>query len=202
MPEFRDRRPKKKPNQKNITNISKKTPTKKEDKETSNPKPGVKRFRPLDIWKNVWAVLGPGIALTGFSFLLWPQVKIEPSVNPNPTDPIGTEFIVINSGNVPVYNVRFSCGIGIGGEGTYIGRARVNTAATLSPVAVLPPGVSVAKSCVVSSEGSIIPNLEITATYKWPIIWKESSKNAFFRVIRGTNGTAYLLPDLLPPRAH
>ena len=56
-----------------------------------------------------------------------------------------------------------------------------------------------AKSCVISSEGSEIPNLEVTATYKWPLIWKESTKRAFFTVIRGTNGIAYLVPDLPPP---
>lgn len=105
MPESRGRRPKK-PNPQNSENIQKNTPTKKQ--ETNNEKPVSKRWRVLNTWKDVWAILGPAIAIVGPIFLLWPQVKIEPSANPNPTDPLGTEFTVINSGNVPVYNVRFT----------------------------------------------------------------------------------------------
>jgi hypothetical protein len=198
MPESRGRRPKKSSQPKENSG-SKGKPTQKEGKEENTPQSAQRRYRLLNLWKNAWAVLGPTIALTGVSFLLWPQIKIEPSVNPNPTDPVGTEFTVVNSGNVPVYNVRFSCALGIGGGSSYLGRVSTS-AATLRPVSILPPGVPVTKSCVLSSEGSQIPNMEATASYEWPLIWKESSKSAFFRVIRGTNGAAYLLPDLPPPR--
>jgi hypothetical protein len=58
MPESRGRRPKK-PNPQNSENIQKNTPTKKQ--ETNNEKPVSKRWRVLNTWKDVWAILGPSI---------------------------------------------------------------------------------------------------------------------------------------------
>src|SRR6266566_1677571 len=115
MPESRGRRPRKPiPQAANSTTTNK--PAKKQTKEVaSTAKPEPKRFRPLELWKNVWAVLGPVLALTSFAFLLWPQIKIDATANPNPADPVSAPFIVTNVGNVPVYNVHFSCALGVGG---------------------------------------------------------------------------------------
>ncbi len=60
-------------------------------------------------WKEVWAILGPCIALTGFFFLLKPQVEIDPSVNLDPAEPLATQFLISNKGHVPVYNIQFGC---------------------------------------------------------------------------------------------
>jgi hypothetical protein len=199
MPESRGRHPKK-PNPKAAKSIATSTPRKTEEIKTHTQPPARQRWRPLEIWKNVWAILGPIVSMTAFSFLMWPQVKIEPSANPNPTDPLGTEFVVTNSGNVPVYNVRFSCGLGSGSGHVSFKDTSVNPWKTLSPAAVLPAGAPVARSCAVSSEGSQFASMSIIATYEWPLIWKESSKSAFFKVIRSTNGIAYLVPDSPPAR--
>ena len=154
------------------------------------------RFHLLEIWKTVWAVLGPIVALTGLAFLLWPQIKIEPSVNPNPTDPLATAFVITNAGNVPVYNVGFACGFP---AGLAIGSAFMGGQARLP---VLAPGVPITRSCALASAGSDTKAVEITVFYSWPLIRKESEKAAFFRVIRDTSGATHLLPDLRPPGAH
>jgi hypothetical protein len=195
MPKSRGRRPKR-PNQRTASGISKDTPTTEQHRGSDNTRQAYKRLRVLDIWKNVWAILGPVIALTGFAFLLWPQIKIESSANPNPSDPLGTEFVVINSGNVPVYDLRFECIIAQGGR-SYIGHIEGNMA-TIRPAPVLKPGEPLSRSCAISAEGSQIPNMQLNVSYKWPFMWKQSTKRAFFKVIRGTNGIAYLVPDLSP----
>jgi hypothetical protein len=152
----------------------------------------------LNVWKDVWAILGPGVAFTALGFALWPQIRVEAFVNPNPTDPIGTQFLITNSGNVPVYNVRFACSFGVGPGSTYIGSMVVDMPRTLSPLEVLPAGRSVTRSCVLSSDRSEVSNIRFTALYKWPIFGREVSIPAFYRVIKGREGTTYLLPDLLP----
>jgi hypothetical protein len=196
MPEPRGRRPKK-PTPQDAGSTAANTRTKTTGKETSSPKAAATRLRPLELWKNVWAVLGPAVGLTGFAFLLWPQVQIEPGSSLDFTDALTTQFRVTHSGNVPVYEIRFGCDIGIRAAHTHFGDTR-GGAASLAPVAKLAAGSPVTRSCVISSSGSEIPNMQITATYKWPLIPWSESKTAFFRVVRTTTGAAVLLPDLPP----
>ncbi len=157
---------------------------------------GAKWRKGLEGWKNIWAVLGPAVALTGFAFLLWPQVKIDPLVNLNPKDALTAQFAIANSGKVPVYDLKFECMFGSRGD-IHIGNM-VTSDETLAPIPLLPPGKSRTRTCVVSSTGSEVPDLQITAHYKWPLIPKESEMRAYFRVARGVNGDVFLLPDERP----
>jgi hypothetical protein len=198
MPESRGRRPKK-PTPQGAGSTAANTPTKTTEKEKDSPRAATTGFRPLELWKNVWAVLGPAVALTGFAFLLWPQVRIEPSSSLDSTDALTTQFRVTNTGNVPVYEIRFGCSVGIGAAYTHLGHVQAG-AASLAPLARLAAGNSVTRSCVISSSGSDIPNMQITATFEWPLIPWSESKTAFFRVVRSATGAAVLLPDLAPGR--
>jgi hypothetical protein len=200
MPRPRGRRSKK-TIQPNEDKPSLGTPTKKDSKPENREAPEPKKFRLLEIWKNAWAVLGPIIALTGLAFLLWPQIKIETSATLNQADPLNTQFRIINSGNVSVFNMKFTCGIGFGGGSSYFGDTRFD-GSTIKPIPRFAPGAEATRACALSSEGSEIPNIEITASYKWPLIGMDDEKSAFFRVVRATNGNAYLLPDLRPSPRH
>src|ERR1700730_2078168 len=120
MPESRGRRPKN-PTPQDAGSTAANTRTKTTVKETDSPKAAAAGLRPLELWKNVWAVLGPAVALTGFAFLLWPQVRIEPGASLDFTDALTTQFRVTNSGNVPVYEIRFGCDIGIRAAYTHFG---------------------------------------------------------------------------------
>jgi hypothetical protein len=70
--------------------------------------------RAMAVWKNLWAVVGPLIALVGFYFLLRPQISIEPGANLDPSKPFGTLFLVKNTGHIPIYDVQFTCRFGMG----------------------------------------------------------------------------------------
>ena len=224
MPESRGRRPKK-PTPQGAGSTAANTPTKTTEKEKDSPREATTGFRllelwknvwavlgpavaltwfafllwPLELWKNVWAVLGPAVALTWFAILLWPQVRIEPSSSLDSTDALTTQFRVTNTGNVPVYEIRFGCSVGIGAAYTHLGHVQAG-AASLATLAKLAAGNSVTRSCVISSSGSDIPNMQITATFEWPLIPWSESKTAFFRVVRSATGAAVLLPDLAPGR--
>ena len=198
MPESRGRRPKK-PTPQGAGSTAANTPTKTTEKEKDSPREATTGFRLLELWKNVWAVLGPAVALTWFAILLWPQVRIEPSSSLDSTDALTTQFRVTNTGNVPVYEIRFGCSVGIGAAYTHLGHVQAG-AASLATLAKLAAGNSVTRSCVISSSGSDIPNMQITATFEWPLIPWSESKTAFFRVVRSATGAAVLLPDLAPGR--
>src|SRR5262245_36344418 len=103
MPESRGRRPKK-PTQRSGNSTKADTTTKMEQKEIDKPPPEQRRSRPLEIWKDVWAILGPLVTMTTLSFLLWPQIQIDAGPNPNPAEPGSAEFIISNVGRVPVFN--------------------------------------------------------------------------------------------------
>jgi hypothetical protein len=199
MPESRGRRPKtRSPPPK--TYAANKT-TKTENKETTLPASAKSQSRFLDKWKDVWAILGPIFALislvvgsTGITFLLWPQIQIEPSANLDPSQPLSTQFRVTNVGRTVVYNVVFGCEYGFpfqSGNFSMIGSA-------IEPVQRLSPNRPITRSCAVSSAGVETPNLRITTRFEWPVIAKQDSASGFFRVVRGQD-SYFLLPDDPPP---
>ncbi|SAL87613.1 hypothetical protein AWB68_08471 [Caballeronia choica] len=150
-----------------------------------------KKFKIWKLWQIFWSVVGPAISIIGFYFLIAPKITIDPGINLDPEQPLATQFLVKNIGHTPVYGMTFSCGLGRAGH-TYIGSLSVSRR-TISPISVLEPGASDTKSCALYSSGdSDIPNVEITATYHWPIIGHEESISAFFKIVKGRSGFNFL----------
>src|SRR5271168_1422646 len=153
----------------NRTGKPERTPS---EADPAQPGPGRRTNKWLRIWQITSGILGAVVTVTGL-FWLKPQVQIEPSVNLDPSQPLATQFQITNRGNVPVYNVNFSCDIR---GATYIGNLTGNMS-TLAPVAVLPPGRSVTRACALESakiDGNTF--IEISATYAWPIIGRRSTE--------------------------
>jgi len=168
-------------------------PTRKKEREQSS-----KPHRIWRGWKEVWAVLGPIVALTGLFLLLIPQVRIEPSVNLDPSQPLSTQFLVSNVGRIiPVYNVRFGCAFGSPGGNTYIGRLET-IPRTLAPVAVLRPGHPVTRACAEKSADIETGDVAISATYVWPVIGWQSTEMAHFSIRKGAPGF-FLVPNIPSP---
>jgi hypothetical protein len=140
-------------------------------------------------WKEFWALAGPLMALVSIAFLLMPQITIEPSVNLDPQQPLTTQFLITNRGKVPVYEVRFSCGIG-GPGGTHIGMS----SSTSSPILTLAPGESVTRACIVESQDIATQVITVSATYRWPLIRYESTSAAHLSLKHGTPGF-FLVPE-------
>jgi hypothetical protein len=143
-------------------------------------------------WKEFWAIAGPILTLAGAWFLFSPQISIEPSVNTEPSQPLATQFLITNRGHVTVYDVHFRCGLG-GSPAAHIGDLLLSSL-TITPVSALPPGASVTRSCALESEDIRVPDINITATYRWPIIGWQSSQTAHFSLRHGTPGF-FLVPD-------
>jgi hypothetical protein len=143
--------------------------------------------------KKFWACVGLILALTSAWFLLSPKISIGPSVNLDPSQPLATQFLISNNGNVPVYNVYFGCGLGGGGAHSHIGTFQLSASA-IAPVPKLPAGASVTRSCALESEDIQVPDITITATYTWPVIEWQSSQTAHFSLRHGTSGF-FLVPD-------
>jgi hypothetical protein len=93
-------------------------------------------------WQFAWAVLGPIFALTGFIYTMWPQVTITTSPTLDPTDPLGTLFVISNSGRLPVRALQFGCQI----AAAQMWLQRITTA-ELQAVAELKPGQQVTRRC-------------------------------------------------------
>jgi hypothetical protein len=198
MPESRGRRPKKSTQPSGNTSAKDKS-TKKEDKTSEVKAERRKKSLILEIWKDIWAILGPGVALTSFAFFLWPQVQIEPSANLDPAQALATQFKITNTGHVPVYNVTFRCEYGFPLRAGHSGLDVAGTA--IAPIPALLAGHTVTRSCADSSADVGTPNMRITVLYEWPIIGRADTIPAFFRVVRSDVGF-FLLPDEMPPGWH
>jgi hypothetical protein len=192
MPESRGRRPGKSSQSSAKSDLQNK-PLIKEDKEKNNQKAERKRPSLLDVWKNVWAIAGPAITLISFAYFLWPEVRIEPSANLDPSKPLATHFRITNTGHVPVYNVTFDCNLGGGPGTTSISGLRADPL-VFQHVRILPAGKDIDLACATSAEGQI-PNMSIVAHFEWPLIGHSDKHLAFFKIVRGRDGY-FLLPDL------
>ncbi len=135
-------------------------------------------------WKAFWALAGPLMALVSIIFLLTPQITIEPSVDLDPQQPLATQFLITNRGKVPIYDVRFSCGIGRPG-GSNMGDLVVSSS-TLSPILTLAPGESATRACAVGSQDIATQVITVSARYRWPLIRYESTFAAHFSLKHGT----------------
>lgn len=186
-------RPKKSPHGKKIQTASLKQNIQSNEKDISILATGVpKKIKIWKLWQVFWSVAGPAISIVGFYFLMSPKITIDPGINLDPEQPLATQFLVKNIGHVPVYDMTFSCGLGRGSNHMYIGRMTLG-GGTISPVPVLEPGASDTKACAIYSSGdSDIPNVEITASYRWPIIGHKGSISAFFRIVKGRSGFNFL----------
>src|SRR5207253_10427036 len=96
------------------------------------------------------------------------------------------QFLITNRGKVPIYHVRFSCGIGRPG-GTNMGDL-VMRSSTLSPISTLAPGESATRACAVGNQDAATQVITVSATYRWPLIRYESTSAAHFSLKHGTPG--------------
>jgi hypothetical protein len=194
MPESRGRRPKKSTQPSGNTSAKDKR-TKKEDKTVEARAERRKKSLILEVWKDIWAIVGPAVALTAFAFLLWPQVQIEPSAHLDPAKPLATQFKITNTGRIPVYNVTFRCEYGFPLRFEHSGLDVPGT--ELSPIPLLRPGQPATRSCAAPDSDAGTPGIRATAMYEWPIIKKADAVPAFFRVVKGQS-SYFLLPDEAP----
>jgi hypothetical protein len=167
------------------------------NKPVATERPAKRKFRPLAIWKNIWAIFGPAVALIGFGLLLWPSVIIAPSDSLDQSQPLSTQFLIGNNGHVPVYNVHFVCRLGVV-KGSTVYTGEMAGPGDLSPVPLLPASGSTTRACSTLSKGAKIPNMSITAYFTWPLIGYHDKHVAFFRVAF-VDGKYVFLPDVLPP---
>jgi hypothetical protein len=107
------------------------------------------------------------------------------SVNLDPQQPLATQFLITNRGKVPIYDVRFSCGIGRPG-GTHMGDL---SSSTLSPISQ-----SAIRSCAVESQDIATQVITVSVTYRWPLIRYQSTSAAHFSLKHGTPGF-FLVPE-------
>jgi hypothetical protein len=150
------------------------------------------RTKAWQLWKELWAFIGPLIAVTSFAFLMMPQVSIEPSVNLDPAQPLATQFLITNRGRVPVYNVRFGCSLS--GKMVQVGHMSTSSS-TIAPVAVIPAGKSVTKGCALASQDIQAEDIAISVTYHWPIIRIEATEMGHFAIRHSAPGF-FLVPNL------
>ena len=146
-------------------------------------------------WQLVWAISGPIVSLTGFAFLLWPQVSIEAGVNLDPEEPLATQFVVTNRGRVTIYNVNFYCGFSIPSATVrhlFFANAEILVP---EPAKSIGPGKSVTRACARKSALIVGGQPTITVKYHWPLIGIEDEIIGHFRIVHGAPGY-FLVPDL------
>lgn len=146
------------------------------------------------IWKETWAWIGPLITLLGFWAYWSPTLTITAGAALSSIDPLQTEFIVSNSGHVPVYDIAFECGILPSTKEVpfvmFKYMARVET---------LQPQELVSKGCFERTDFSSAVLLKVTVYYTWPIIGKRSNAFAFFTTRHGDKGN-FLVAEATPKR--
>ncbi len=147
-------------------------------------------------WQVFWAFAGPIMAVIGFWIAMTPTISIEPGVNIDLSQTYSTQIVVTNRGHVPIYDVTFRCGIGVGG-GLLSVEELTTRGQDLRPVRILHSGEAVTKSCAVSSKVGGNNKISFTASFTWPLIGNRDSKQAFFEVKEGP-GSHFLVPSDAP----
>lgn len=147
----------------------------------------------LDAWKNFWAFGGPALSLLGAAAYWWPSVAIATGVNLDPTQDFQTQFVVTNTGHVPVHEVSFVCAL----VGNRASVGHLSTGPSLSPIETLRPGEPASRGCFTASLSIDGPMLRVDAYYKWPIIGQTVRARAYFAVKKGSAG-AFLVPEAAP----
>ncbi|GJE65758.1 hypothetical protein LNAOJCKE_2971 [Methylorubrum aminovorans] len=146
------------------------------------------------VWKDFWSYVGPLITILGLMNYYWPSISIASGVNLDPKQDFQTQFVVTNTGNVPVHGVSFACALV--GHRVSIGKL-VGGGNTLSPIATLTPGEPASRGCFTKSLSIDGPLLKVTTYYRWPLIGAIASKHAYFSAQRGTDGV-FLVPEAAP----
>jgi hypothetical protein len=165
-------------------------------------KPKIKvSVRGWNWWKALWAFLGPIFGFITLYSNFTPAISIVPGPNLDKTQAYSTQIVITNTGRVPVYDLWFSCGLGVSSGPMYIQHLEAHPRDDLAPVQRLSPGQPTTKACAVASDvqGRII--LNFTVNFKWPLIgwllgWQDS-KNAKFDVKEGRDGH-FLVPSASP----
>lgn len=190
---YKYRRPPRKASGLTLSLAQKQQPTTKAQPDsgyaTTKPKKTV-----WSIWKEVWAFLGPTITLVGLYYSALSNITIEPSVNLDPARQYATQVLISNRGNFTVYNLRFECAYGDGGERTVF-NGRLSKPDTLA-VSQLDPGQATTKSCdsALSLEGN--QKLGFVVAYR-SLLGGEARKIAHFGVRKGAPGY-FLVPEAFP----
>jgi hypothetical protein len=133
-------------------------------------------------WKEFWAFAGPLLAIVGAWNYWVPNISIAPGVNLDPRQEFQTQFVISNTGHIPIYDVHFSCDL----IGNRLAVAELGTGDMLEPIPQLLGTAS--RGCFAKSLVAHGPWLKVTARYRWPLTGKEHSSSGFFSVREGANG--------------
>jgi hypothetical protein len=133
--------------------------------------------------------------MMGVWFNLSPTITVEPSANIDPERQYATQILITNRGHVPIYHLRFACGIGAGGGSTTLNGTL--TPPDLRPIAVLAAGQSITRSCDVGLHVEGNTRLGFETTFDWPLIGRTETKTSIFELRRGSPGY-FLVPGSLP----
>lgn len=148
----------------------------------------------LSVWKDFWSFVGPILTVVGLLNYYWPSISISTGARLDPKQDFQTQFVVTNTGNVPIHDVYFACAL-VGGSMT-VGELLMDEA-NLAPIATLIPGEPSSRGCFSKSLDINGPMLRVTAYYRWPLIGMVASKRTYFSARRGADGV-FLVPEAAP----
>lgn len=147
----------------------------------------------LDRWKNIWAILGPAMTLLGAGAYWWPSVGLATGINLDPSQDFQTQFVITNTGHVPVHDVSFVCTL----VGSQANIGDLQSGPRPAPISTLKPGEPASRGCFAKSLNIDGPMLRVDAYYRWPIINRIVSTRSYFAVRRGASGK-FLVPEATP----
>jgi hypothetical protein len=198
-PKIKPGKPKSKPSPEQLTiAINHKTPTTlPEAASATQPERERTKITLGKLWNKFWSFAGPILTLIAAAAYWLPSVTLATGVNLDPKQDFQTQFVVTNSGHLPIYDVTFACSL-VGNQGS-IGELQVG-GNTLAPIPSLKPGEPASRGCFQKSLSINGPILKVDAYYRWPFIGRIATATAYFALRHGANGTA-LVPEATPASA-
>lgn len=149
------------------------------------------------------AIVASLVTVLGGAWLYAPTILIQPGTVLNSADPQSAEFVISNTGRVPVYDLIFRCRIRARNfdvvlEGNTEGSPFGGTVGQL--LAKLSPGDSATRDC---RQRIVLKNLtfpvlfDFTVTYTWPLVGWSGLVTRRFTTRNDADGHAYIVPDTL-----
>jgi hypothetical protein len=164
-------------------------------------KPAISRAGVSQVWKEIWAYLGPAVAILGFWFSFKPTIAITSGSTLDPSQVFGTMFVVTNTGRIPVHNVHFTCSIHAISNKIFV-QNLTSEGKKVAPIDILPPSVPISRVCFTKSLLNGETMQKVVVHYTWPIIGATDSETAWFSSQRGASGsvlTREVNPSSEPP---